>query len=150
MGSISRESYERILLIKREMERLIREFSGLDTELINESSTISIPIDIFEVNNEVFIQAEIPGLKKDDIKVFVSRNKLFIEGIKPDNTKGEKVNYIWMERPYGNLKRIIELPQACDTKTIVAEYKRGILTIRLKRIEERRGEKREIEIKFEE
>lgn len=150
MGSISRESYERILLIKREMERLIREFSGLDTELINEASTISIPIDIFEVKNEVFIQAEIPGLTKDDLKVFVSRNKLFIEGVKPDNTKAEKANYIWMERPYGNLKRVIELPQACDTRTIIAEYKSGILTIRLKRIEERRGEKREIEINFEE
>ncbi len=150
MGSISRESYERILLIKREMERLIREFSGLDPESLNDSSGISIPVDIFEVNNEVFIQAEIPGLRPGDIKVFVSRNRLFIEGAKPDSTRVEKANYIWMERPFGNIRRIIELPNACDTRTIAAEYKKGILTMRLKRIEERRGEKREIEIKFEE
>ncbi len=150
MGSISRESYERILLIKRELKRLIDEVSGLDSELLDEVSSVSIPVDIFEVKNEVFIQAELPGLKKGDLKVFVSRNKLLIEGVKPDNTRAEKVNYIWMERPYGNLNRIIELPQACDTRTISAEYKGGILTIRLKRIEERRGEKREIEINFEE
>ncbi len=150
MGSISRESYERILLIKREMERLIREFSGLDTELLSESNNVTIPVDIFEVKNEVFIQAEIPGLKKGEIKVFVSRNKLFIEGVKPDSTRTEKANYIWMERPYGTIKRIIELPQACDTRTITAEYKSGILTLKLKRIEERRGEKREVEINFEE
>ncbi len=149
MGSISRESYERILLIKKEMERLIREFSGLDTELLSESNSILIPIDIFEVKSEVFIQAEIPGLKKGDIKIFVSRNKLFIEGVKPAVTRAEKANYIWMERPYGTLKRVIELPRACDTRTISAEYKNGILTMRLKRIEERRGEKREIEINFE-
>ncbi len=147
MGSISRESYERILLIKREMERLIREFSGIDTDLMSDSSNVAIPVDIFEVNNEVFIQAEIPGIKKGDVKVFVSRNKVFIEGVKP--AKREKANYIWMERPYGTLKRVIELPQACDTRTISAEYKNGILSLKLKRIEERRGEKREIEISFE-
>lgn len=149
MGSISKESYERILLIKREMERLIREFSGLDSELLNDSNSITIPVDIFEVNNEIFIQAEVPGVKKGDIKVFVSRNKVFIEGVKPENTKSEKVNFIWMERPYGNLKRVIELPQACDTRTITAVYKNGVLTLKLKRIEERRGEKREVEIDFE-
>ncbi|MCX7944350.1 MAG: Hsp20/alpha crystallin family protein [Deltaproteobacteria bacterium] len=149
MGSISRESYERILLIKREMERLIREFSGLDTDLISESNNIHIPVDIYEVKSEVFIQAEIPGLKKGDIKVFVSKNKLFIEGTKPDSAKEEKVNYIWMERPYGSIKRVIELPQACDTKSITGEYKNGVLTLKLKRIEERRGEKREVEINFE-
>lgn len=150
MGSISRDSYERILLIKREMEKLIREFSGLDSEILDNSNTISLPIDIFEVNNEIFIQAEIPGLKEGEIRVFVSRNNLFIEGTKTDITKTEKANYIWMERPYGNIRRVIELPQACDTTTITAEYKNGILTLKLKRIEERRGEKREIKIKFEE
>lgn len=150
MGLISRDSYERILLIKREMERLIKEFSGLNTEILDDSNNISIPIDIFEVKGTVFIQAELPGLREGDIKVFVSKNRLFIEGIKPDSTKPMKVNYILMERPFGNLRRVIELPQACDTRSITAEYKRGILTLRLKRIEERRGEKREVEIKFEE
>jgi len=149
MGTISRDSYERILLIKREMERLIREFSGLDTELLNDANNINIPIDIFEVKDEVFVQAEIPGVRDGDIKVYVSRNKIFIEGVKPDSTREDKANYIWMERPYGNLRRIIELPQACDTRTINATYKNGVLTLRLKRIEERRGEKREVAIKFE-
>lgn len=150
MGSISKDSYERILLIKREMERLIREFSSLDQDVVNDSGDLYIPIDIFEVDNTIYIQAEIPGLKRGDIKVFVSRNKIFIEGVKPDNTKADKVNYIWMERPYGTLRRVIELPQACNTKTITAEYRGGILTLSLKRIEERRGERQEVEIKFEE
>lgn len=150
MGLISKDSYERILLIKREMERLIKEFSGLNTEILDDSNNIPIPIDIFEVKETVFIQAELPGLREGDIKVFVSKNRLFIEGIKPDSTKPPKANYILMERPFGNLRRVIELPQACDTRSITAEYKRGILTLKLKRVEERRGEKREVEIKFEE
>jgi HSP20 family protein len=149
MGTISRDSYERVLLIKREMERLIREISGIEGELLSDFSGINIPIDIFEVNNEIFIQAEIPGIEEGDIKVYVSRNKIFLEGAKPEKRSAENANYIWMERPYGSLRRVVELPQACDTRTITAVYKNGILTLRLKRIEERRGEKREVPIKFE-
>jgi len=149
MGTISRDSYERVLLIKREMERLMREISGIEGELLSDSSGINVPIDIFEVNNEIFIQAEIPGIEEGDIKVYVSRNKIFLEGAKPEKRSAENANYIWMERPYGSLRRVVELPQACDTRTITAVYKNGILTLRLKRIEERRGEKREVPIKFE-
>ena len=90
--------------------------------------------------------AEMPGFQEGDLSVEVMRGALVIEGVKREEHRREKVNYLCMERAYGRFRRLLELPTACDTRRLAATYRRGILVITIPRVSERRGEKRPVEI----
>jgi HSP20 family protein len=74
---------------------------------------------------------ELPGIKKDDVKISLHKDILQIEGSKKQekNTKGEY--YHRTERGYGNFKRSIRIPFAVDAKKIKADFKDGVVKIEL-------------------
>lgn len=89
-------------------------------------------LDMHETADELIIRAEVPGLKKDDFSVELVGRRLTIKGEK--NVVRERKGgdgCLISECRYGSFSRRIPLPYEIDEKTIAADLKHGVLTIRL-------------------
>jgi len=86
-------------------------------------------VDIFETENEVVLNAEVPGLKKDDIKITLEKGTLTLSGeIKNDL---DNKNVLRTERFNGTFSRSFNLSDEIDQDTIKAKSENGILTVTL-------------------
>ncbi len=113
----------------------------------NDSLGSSRPaVDIFDKGGEVVIYAELPGMKKEDIDVRVENNVLTIRGKKERKEEVKEEGYFRAERTYGSFSRSFSLPTTVEVGKIAADYKDGILTLRLPKAEE--AKPRQIEIKI--
>jgi len=88
-------------------------------------------IDMEETDDEVIVQAELPGLNKDDFTVEVSGDRLVLRGEKQHETKEQRHGYYYAERSYGAFARAIALPYEVDAGKATATYKNGLLRITL-------------------
>jgi HSP20 family protein len=107
--------------------------------------TWSPAVDIYDKGNDVVIHAELPGMKKEDIDVHVENNVLTIRGKKERKEEVKEEGYYRTERAYGTFSRSFSLPNTVDVKKIHAEYKEGVLTLKLPKAEE--AKPRQIEVK---
>lgn len=104
-------------------------------------------IDVFENSDNIFIEAELPGIDRERVRISVAEGELVIEGEKAgDREESGKVNYICIERSFGRFRRTVDIPNAADTTKIRAKYKEGILLVTIPKIKEQRRNKRKIEI----
>jgi HSP20 family protein len=95
------------------------------------------PLDVEETDKEVMVRAEIPGVSADDLQLAISGNALVISGEKKESTtKRPKKGYVYQERRYGSFRREVPLPSAVDADDVQAEYKDGVLHVRLKKSQE--------------
>ena len=93
-------------------------------------------VDIYEEDNNYVMKAELPGVKKEDIKVDIKDNVLILKAEKKFEKKVEKENYISLERNYGTYTRNFTLPENMDTDHIKASFKDGVLELTLPKREE--------------
>lgn len=87
-------------------------------------------MDVSELDGEVLVKAEIPGMNKEDIKVSVKDDMLTISGEKKREEREEGENWHRVERTYGSFQRVLSLP-AVDSEKVEATYKDGVLEVRL-------------------
>ena len=91
----------------------------------------TFPIDVNETDSTLTITAELPGIKKSDIRIEIEDNKLQIEASIDDNVKNEDKGYLLRERRVGSFKRTLKLPVDVDTANSSSDYNNGILEITL-------------------
>ncbi|WP_413290595.1 Hsp20/alpha crystallin family protein [Bdellovibrio sp. HCB337] len=84
-------------------------------------------VDIEESENVFMISVDLPGLKKDEIRVDVNKSKLRIYGERRRETKEEENTYF--ERVHGRFVRNFTLPQSIDTEKIEAHFEDGVLKV---------------------
>jgi len=95
-------------------------------------------VDVFEVDSELVIKAELAGIKRDDIKVELSGNTLTLKGEKRGEEKVEGKDYYRVEQTFGSFCRTLELPEGVNLEKVKASYKDGLLEIRIPRDAETR------------
>ncbi len=89
-------------------------------------------VDIFETeNHDLVIKAELPGMSREDIEVAVENGTLVLKGQKKFDETVKEEHYRRIERSYGQFYRSFTLPNTVDTSKVGAEYKNGILTVKL-------------------
>ncbi len=103
-------------------------------------------IDVYELNDKVYVEAELPGLNKDDIQIKVQDNTLTISGEKKKDTNEDK-NVLRNERIFGSFSRSFNLSEEINAEDIEANFENGILTIALGKVKEEKPKERTIEIK---
>jgi HSP20 family protein len=103
--------------------------------------------DIYETENEIVVKAEIPGVKKEDVKLSVRDNVLTLSGERKFEEETKKENYVRVERGYGSFTRSFTLPFYADAKKISAEFKDGLLEVKLPKSEEAKPKEVEIKVK---
>ncbi|MEW6131221.1 MAG: Hsp20/alpha crystallin family protein [Acidobacteriota bacterium] len=103
--------------------------------------------DIYETENEIVVKAELPGAKKEDVKVNIENNILTLSGERKFEEETRKENYVRVERKYGEFLRSFTLPMTVDANKVVADFKDGLLTITLPKKEEAKPKPIEITVK---
>ncbi|MGH2575041.1 MAG: Hsp20/alpha crystallin family protein [Ignavibacteria bacterium] len=114
----------------------------------NFNSNVFTPrVDVTEDNDNLYVQAEIPGVSKNDVKVSVVGDILTISGEKKNEQRDENKNYYRIERTSGSFSRSFTLPAEIISNKISAEFKDGVLNITLPKTEEAKVVEKQIEIK---
>ena len=89
-------------------------------------------VDIFETeNHDLVVRAELPGMTREDIVVSVENNTLVLKGEKKFDAEVKEESYRRIERTYGQFQRSFTLPNTVDTGKVTADYRIGVLTVKL-------------------
>ena len=88
-------------------------------------------VDIGEDEKEFLIKAELPGLKREEVKVTVEDGVLSISGERKAEKEEKTKKYHRVERSYGSFLRSFTLPEGCDPAKVNAEFKEGVLNVHL-------------------
>ena len=90
------------------------------------------PVDIFQTgDHELVLKAELPDMSREDIDITVENFLLTVKGEKKLSHEVKEEQYHHVERRYGTFSRSFSLPQTVDSNRVAAEYKNGVLTVRL-------------------
>jgi HSP20 family protein len=131
-------------------ERLGRAF-GRPTKLRSGDEALtaaewSPAVDISETDKEYLIKAELPEVKKDDVKVAVQNDILTIQGERKAEKEEKNTKHHRIERSYGYFERSFSLPDDADPAKIDATFKDGVLTVRLAKSEKARPKSVEVKV----
>ncbi|MCS7277211.1 MAG: Hsp20/alpha crystallin family protein [Aquificaceae bacterium] len=130
-----------------EIERIRREFDRLFEELMpkEEIERVFAPaVDVYETDKEVVTKVELPGVKKENVEVSIRDNSLHIRGEKKEEKEEKTETYHRVERVYGKFERVIPLPVDVKVEEAKAEFKDGILEVRIPKAEGAKEKKIEI------
>jgi len=94
------------------------------------------PVDIYETDESLVLQAELPGINPDDVEIRVEDNTLYLKGERKFEKEVKEENLHRVERSYGTFSRNFALPGSVDASNVKAEYKNGILTLTMPKREE--------------
>ncbi len=124
--------------LRDEMDRLFRRFGG-NGNLWRRA--VEFPaVDIWEDENDLFLEAELPGMELNDLEIYVTQgNQLTLKGKRtPPEVEG---TWHRRERGFGEFTRVISLPVDVDADKVEATLKHGVLTVRLPKVAEARVRK---------
>lgn len=122
--------------LRDEIDRL---FESPLTELTRTSNLLSgwtPALDVHEDKDNYTVQAELPGMKREDIEVSLHDGTLSISGERKSETKHQDAEVCRAERYFGHFQRTVALPSAVAADKVKASYKDGVLTITLPKTEE--------------
>ena len=88
-------------------------------------------VDVTEDDKEYLIKAEVPEVKKDDIKVTIEEGTLTNAGERKVEKEEKTKKYHRVERAYGRFERSFAVPDDADVKRITSDFKEGVLTVHL-------------------
>lgn len=123
----------------RNIDDLFQEFS-MTPSLTGSDGQSHIRMDVDETEQAYFIEAEIPGAKKDDIKIAIDGSKVSISAeVKQEKEEKSAGNTMRKERYYGQQYRSFTLPHDVDADKAEAKYQDGILSLSLPKKEDSGG-----------
>ena len=134
--------------IQDEMNRMFNDFFGRAPARRAGAAERWLPaVDISEDEDNLYMDVEIPGMKKEDIKVSLEDNILSLRGEKKLEKEIKEENYHRWERSYGSFARSFELPVSVQADKVKASYKNGVLHVELLKAEEFKPKEIPIEVK---
>lgn len=104
-----------------------------------------LPLDVRAEEDAYVIEAAVPGLTADDLKIEIKDDVLQMRAEMKEDETVEERNYLHREMRYSSFDRSIRVPQDIDLDKVEAKVKNGMLTLRLPRVEEEKP--RRIEVK---
>ena len=103
--------------------------------------------DIYSDDKNIYVDLEVPGVKKDELKISLKDNVLNVSGEKKNKIAGAgEINILKNERNYGPFSRDFALSKEIDFDNIKASYEDGILKIAIQKADKKQESKREIKI----
>lgn len=88
-------------------------------------------VEVLQTEGQLNVRADLPGLKKDDVKVELTNEALTISGERKEKKEEKREGYYRSERSYGSFYRYIPLPEGVKTDTATAEFHDGVLEIKM-------------------
>lgn len=133
---IQREPSREIISMNDMMNRLFgesffRPWRGLLTSLGTETP----PLNMYEIDGTLVVEASVPGVKPEEIDVQLHSNVLTIKGEHKEEKKEQEASYICQEQNFGSFSRSVTLPYEVETDRAKAEFNNGVLTLTLPKSE---------------
>ena len=125
----------------------IHRFFGEFPSNFDYNNTFSPKIDISEDEKNIYLEAEIPGIKKEEINISLEDNIITIKGEKKFSSEKKEKNLIRNERIYGSFSRSFTLHEELNPDAANAEFENGILKIVLEKAAQKTVKERQIQIK---
>lgn len=130
------EPFRGLNTLQEQVNRLFEDNFARSRSSHAELASWTPAVDIFETENELVVKADLPDLQEKDIDVRVENNTLTIRGERKFNNEVHEDNYLRVERAYGTFTRNFSLPNTVNTEGIRAEYRNGVLSVRMPKREE--------------
>jgi HSP20 family protein len=121
--------------MNRVFDSFFREPFGAISESFGFGDQFAPMLDISETETDITLQAELPGVDPKDLDITVLADRLTISGEKKEALEKTEQNYHHKEIRSGKFSRSVPLPSGVDTQNVTADYKNGVLTVRLKKAE---------------
>lgn len=115
------------------MNRLVARPAGNEEALV--TAEWAPIVDIQETDKEYLIKAELPEVKKEDVKVTLKDGILNLEGERHQEKEEKNKKFHRVERSYGKFVRSFTVPQDVDEKNVQADFKDGVLNVHLAKSE---------------
>lgn len=103
-------------------------------------------IDIHESKDDIVVKADLPGMNKDDIEVYVHGNTLVIKGEKKRQEEKSEEGFVRKERFYGSFHRAFTLPAEVEADSVNAKYQNGVLELKLNKKEEAKPKQIKVDV----
>ncbi len=148
MAIVRWDPFRDLAEVQERVNRVLGEFyGGRGQDDVMRRGTWIPPVDIFEgANHEMIIKAELPDIKREDIDIRVEDNTLTISGEKKLDEDIKQENFHRVERAYGTFTRSFSLPATIDTEKVQADYKNGVLTVKLPMREEAKPKQIQVKV----
>ena len=102
---------------------------------------LGVHLDFYRHDGKLFVEAELPGVRPEDVELSVCADKLTLSAEKSAEKKegGEDKNYFRSERSYGKVERMISFPVEVDPESAKASFKNGVLTVEMTEKSQEKG-----------
>ncbi len=90
-------------------------------------------VDIYEKEEEIIVEMELPGVHEKDIKILLYASRMEVGGFKREDVNDRGARYLRLEREFGAFRRDVVMPCAVDPEKAYASLENGILTIVLRK-----------------
>ena len=128
--------------LRNRMNRVFEESGG------NDAPRLWAPVvDVAETEHEIVLQAELPGMKKDDIDIQLTGDTLTLRGERKQQAAQRGEHFHRIERQYGAWQRSFQIEVPIDAERVAASYEEGVLTLRLPKREEVKPRQIAIDVK---
>ena len=119
--------------LRKDVDKLFEDFMGGESALAPFAGNGKFlpAIDVKETDDAITVDAEMPGLKQEEIKVNVEEGVLSISAERKQEKDEKTKNYHRIERHYGRMERKLALPTTVEAEKVEASYKDGVLTVTL-------------------
>lgn len=144
MNIIKYDPFRDLRSLQDEMNRLFSSNFPRISGQEEMSTGWSPSVDIYESENKLVLEAELPGMKREDFELSIENNVITLRGERRFEKKDEGDNYHRVERAYGSFTRSFNLPRTVSTEDIKAEFKNGVLSVALPKKEEAKARRIEI------
>lgn len=114
---------------------------GHSTWMEEPSGEGQLAVDVFQTPDDVIVRTMIPGVKKEEIDISISRDSITIRGQRKSDRETKDEDYHFRELYWGAFSRSIQLPHEVDIEAAEATENQGLLTIKLPRIDKDRQTK---------
>ena len=148
---VKRDPFSELRSVQNEFNRV---FGGaLPRVFGNEEGVLSgnwaPSVDISEDENAITLEADLPGLKGDDIKLSIENYRLTLSGERKFENEAKRDNYHRVERSYGSFTRTFTLPSTVNVDEVKADFNDGVLRIALPKREEVKARQINVSVKTE-
>lgn len=101
-------------------------------------------VDIYENKDQIVLEAELPGMKREDFDLSIENNVITLRGERRFEKQDDSDNYHRVERSYGSFARSFTLPQTVQADEVTAEYRNGVLRVTMPKREEVKARRIEV------
>jgi HSP20 family protein len=141
------EAFPELERVRNRMERLFGRWPAWpETEATLLRGEWAPRVDVVETEKEFLVKAELPEVKKEEVKVTVENGVLSITGERKLEKEEKGKKYHRVERAYGRFERSFTLPEGTEPGKITSEFKEGVLSVHLPKNPEARPKAIEVKV----